>query len=443
MSETSKTLFRSLELSSALLRMLQDIGYAEMTTIQAAALPPLLAGKDLLGQAKTGSGKTAAFVLPLLQKIDVVDVRPQALILCPTRELCDQVIREVQKFSKNMPQLRIGAMIGGQSHLPQEETLVNGVHLVVGTPGRTLEFLKNEKLNVTQLRTLVLDEADRLLDKGFAEELGAIRALLPRERQTVLFSATFSEKFDSTWLKPDFVKIKIEDSVSDRPNITSYLYEAEKPEKLGVLFSLLREHPSESTVVFCRTKASVGEIGASLIAAGASAQILHSDLNQSQRDRAVAMFRNQSVRILVATDVAARGIDIDTLSLVINFDLPPTIDVFIHRIGRTGRAGRSGVAASIATEYEREFVKQLEASTGQNFARRGRVARSEDAVRGNRSGPKPSIERARLTANPFTRGGAVAVGLPGSDHELRSSHLRRCHSRVRRDGRRENSLDRF
>jgi ATP-independent RNA helicase DbpA len=347
------------------------MGFSEMTAIQAASIPPLLAGKDFIGQSKTGSGKTAAFVIPILQKIQPAVAQPQALILCPTRELCDQVLKECRKFSKHLQNIKTVALVGGQAYPPQEEALRNGVHLIVGTPGRTLEHLKNGKVKVAQLKILVLDEADRLLEEGFAEEMKAIIEALPQQRQTIFFSATFPESMEelSQQYQKNAERITIREDKQETPMIEQYVYAAEKPEKMEVLKLILKNHPSKCTLIFCRTKAAVAEIGQMLALAKISSQILHADLKQTERDRAMALFRKGSLQILVATDVAARGLDIDTLELVINFDLPPSPDTYIHRIGRTGRAGRKGTAVSIATAYEAELLVEIENTTGQKMIR--------------------------------------------------------------------------
>lgn len=336
-----------------------------MTSVQSSCIPILMSGKDLIGQSKTGSGKTAAFVIPILQKINVDKLLPQALILCPTRELCDQVSRECQKFSQYFEKFKMIALVGGQSYAPQTEAILNGVHLIVGTPGRTLEHIRTGKLNLGQLKTLVLDEADRLLEEGFADEMRAIMDRLPKQRQTVFFSATFPEQILelSREYQKNVERITIDDVSGASPMIEQYVYAAEKPEKLNTLMKILEHHPSKCTLIFCRTKALVDEIGKMLKLAKVSSQILHADLKQVDRDRAMTLFRSGQLRVLVATDVAARGLDIETLQLVINVDLPSSPDIYIHRIGRTGRAGRKGMAVSIATEYEKDLILQIENAT--------------------------------------------------------------------------------
>lgn len=365
------TPFSSLPISKKLLALIEEMGFKDMTPIQAASIPILMAGKDLVGQSQTGSGKTAAFIIPILEKIKIEKSQPQALILCPTRELCDQVLRECRKFSKAYPGLLTVGLVGGQPLSQQLNALERGVHLLVGTPGRTLDFLMNRQIDVEGLRTLVLDEADRMLDEGFAEEMDAIMGRLPSERQTIFFSATFPAEIASLSEKhqKNAERVTIGEGTQSTLQIEQYLYEAENPDKIETLMKILKAHPSQCTLVFCRTKASVKEIGERLAKMKVNSDILHGDLEQNERDRATALFRNGSVRILVATDVAARGLDIDTLELVINVDLPPNSETYVHRIGRTGRAGRKGKAVSIATAYEAPYVAEIEELTGVKMIR--------------------------------------------------------------------------
>lgn len=363
--------FRSLNLSAGLLRVIEEMGFTEMTPIQAASIPALLQGQDLIGQSHTGSGKTAAFIIPILQKIQIEVREPQALILCPTRELCDQVLKECRKFSKAFPGLQTVALVGGQPYPPQTQALNNGVHVIVGTPGRTLEHLRRNQFKASQLKTLVLDEADRMLDEGFADEMTAIIEELPQKKQTIFFSATFPESIEALSRKyqKNAVRVTIDKDVQDSPQIKQYLYEAESPQKIDTLLRILQRHPSACTLVFCRMKTTVAEIGEKLANMNVSSQVLHGDLSQPERDRATALFRNGSARILVATDVAARGLDIEMLELVINVDLPVSPEVYIHRIGRTGRAGRQGTAVSIATAFEALKIMEIEQATGVRMIR--------------------------------------------------------------------------
>ncbi|PIS10468.1 MAG: ATP-dependent RNA helicase DbpA [Bdellovibrio sp. CG10_big_fil_rev_8_21_14_0_10_47_8] len=363
--------FHSLSLQPGLLRVIEEMGFSKMTPIQAASIPVLLAGRDLVGQSQTGSGKTAAFIIPILSKIQVAASVPQAIILCPTRELCDQVLREARKFAKAFPGLQMVSLVGGQPYPPQIQALQRGMHLIVGTPGRTLEHLKNRELYVGDLKTLVLDEADRMLEEGFADEMTAIIDELPKDRQTVFFSATFPEGMEilSQKYQRQVVRVKIDQAIQTAPAIEQYVYECENPQKVETLIKILQRHPSMCTLVFCRTKATVDEIGKLLTKMKVSSEVLHGDLTQPERDRATSLFRNGSRRILVATDVAARGLDIDRLELVINVDLPSSPDIYIHRIGRTGRAGRAGVAVSISTAYEILKVAEIERTTGVRMIR--------------------------------------------------------------------------
>ena len=357
--------FPSFSLSENLLTVLAEQKLTEATPIQAESLPVLLKGQDLLGQSQTGSGKTLAFALPILEKLEINLRLPQALILCPTRELCDQVVREFRRFGKFHSGLQVVSLVGGQPHAPQRQALQQGVHVIVGTPGRTLDFLSTNEIPLSDLKTLVLDEADRMLDEGFADEMEKILQALPKKRQTVLFSATFSDRIQA--LSERHQKNPVRVSIAAEPetalNIQQYVYTAENDEKLETLLRLLQQHPANCTLVFCRTKASVSEILLKLQKMKVSCAALHGDLEQAQRDQVMALFRNASIRILIATDVAARGLDIDHLELVVNYDLPPSPEIYVHRIGRTGRAGRSGSAVSIANAYEAIKVQEIEKFT--------------------------------------------------------------------------------
>lgn len=363
--------FQSLKLAPSLLRIIDDMGFTELTPIQAASIPILLNGQDLIGESQTGSGKTAAFLIPILQKINVEEKKPQALILCPTRELCEQVLQEAKKFSRAFSGLQVVALVGGQPYPPQTQALQRGVHLIVGTPGRMLEHLKNGNVQLNKMNTLVLDEADRMLEEGFADEMTAIMDKLPKQRQMIFFSATFPKTIEilSEKYQKNAVHIEIDQEKKNAPMIDQYVYESENPEKIETLMKILKRHPSMCTLIFCRTKATVAEVGKLLSAFKVSCGVLHGDLTQVERDRAVSLFRKGSLRILVATDVAARGLDIDSLELVINIDLPIGPDIYIHRIGRTGRAGRKGTAVSIATAYESSKILEIEKVTGVKMIR--------------------------------------------------------------------------
>ncbi len=363
--------FRTLPLQSGLHQAINQMGFTQMTPVQSACIPLLLKGKDLVGQSQTGSGKTAAFVLPILQRTELTLLKPQALILCPTRELCDQVLRECRKFAQALPGFRTVALVGGAEYSPQKQALVKGVHLIVGTPGRTLEHFQVGSIDVSAMKILVLDEADRMLEDGFAQEMTEILDQLPKERQTLMFSATFPESMENLSRKyqknPERVTIQQEGKAA--PAIKQFVYNAENPQKVETLLKILQRHPSGCTLIFCRTKATVTEIGERLADARVSSMVLHGDLEQSERDRATSLFRNGSIRVLVATDIAARGLDIDALELVVNVDLPSKPEIYIHRIGRTGRAGRKGTSVSIATDYEAAKLSEIEAATGVKMIR--------------------------------------------------------------------------
>ncbi len=363
--------FSNLPLSSFLQIIIAEMGFTQMTAIQAATIPLLLAGKDIIGQSQTGSGKTAAFLLPVLQNIKVEEMHAQALILCPTRELCDQVLRECRKFSKAFPGLQSISLVGGQPYPPQNQALDRGVQLIVGTPGRTLEQINERTAKFAKIRFLVLDEADRMLEEGFTVELNAIIDQLPKKRQTIFFSATFLESVEmlSRKYQQNAERITISQDLQSSPQIEQYIYESENPQKVETLLKIIEQHPSPCTLVFCRTKATVTEIGDKFKKLKVSCDVLHGDLEQSERDRATTLFRNGSTRILVATDVAARGLDVEALELVVNVDLPSSTDIYIHRIGRTGRAGRKGTAVSIGTEYEVPKVTEIEQTTGVKMIR--------------------------------------------------------------------------
>ncbi|MHC4847235.1 MAG: ATP-dependent RNA helicase DbpA [Planctomycetota bacterium] len=358
--------FASLALSPSLLAVVAELGYTEMTPIQAQGIPLLLDGEDIVGQAKTGSGKTAAFSLPILQKLDLDKRVLQAVVLCPTRELCAQVAREIRKLGRKHAGLHVLVISGGQPMRAQLAALEKGVHVVVGTPGRVLDHLGRRTLDLRQVSMAVLDEADRMLDMGFAEEMEKILAALPKARQTAFFSATFPGTIEemSRTHQRDALRVTIDEPEEEIPQIRQLVLAAEPDEKLRALYRVLAEHPHDSALIFCHLKATVGELTNTLAEAGASAACLHGDLEQVDRDRVMAMFRNRSVRLLVATDVAARGIDVADLDLVINYDLPAKPDIYIHRIGRTGRAGKLGLAVSLATRRDDRKIAAIEERIG-------------------------------------------------------------------------------
>ena len=355
------TAFSSLPLHPALLDNIASLGYSQLTPIQAEALPCILAGQDIIAQAKTGSGKTAAFGIGLLSHMDFSRFNVQALVICPTRELADQVCKELRLLARFTQNVKILPLCGGVPARPQADSLEHGVHIVVGTPGRLQEHLQKRKLLLNHLQVLVLDEADRMLDMGFAEVISDIISYAPKQRQTLLFSATYSDLIRdiSKRFQNQPVTISIDYNHSDGA-IKQHFYQTEKPKRMNSLGYLLAYHRPESTVVFCNTKRECQDIAAALDNCGFSVQALHGDLDQKQRDQVLVRFGNKSCSILVATDVAARGLDIKDLQAVINYELPWDPEIYVHRIGRTGRAGRQGLALSLCITAELERVKAIE-----------------------------------------------------------------------------------
>jgi ATP-independent RNA helicase DbpA len=355
--------FESLALSPALLAVVGELGYTQPTPVQTASIPALLAGRDLIGQSKTGSGKTAAFGLPILQAIELDSRALQALVLCPTRELCAQVARELRTLGRRHPGLTVQELAGGQPIRPQLAALERGVHVVVGTPGRLLDHLERDTLKTGSLRTVVLDEADRMLDMGFGADVQRILGEIPQPRQTVLFSATIPKSIEalSRSYQREAVRVRIDAPEQATAGIRQLRLVSDEADKIHALCWLLDRFPHESALIFCNFKATVVELERTLFAAGASVGRLDGDLDQFHRDQVLARFRNQSLRLLVATDVAGRGIDVSGLDLVINYELPQQPGVYVHRIGRTGRAGKKGVAISMMTaRQEGRFEAILE-----------------------------------------------------------------------------------
>lgn len=364
------TAFSTLELSPEMLGNLDSLGYTAMTPIQAQALPQVLAGRDLLAQAQTGSGKTAAFGIGLLQRINPRFFGVQALVLCPTRELADQVAKEIRRLARAIPNIKLVTLVGGTPMGPQLGSLEHGAHIVVGTPGRVLKHLRKGSLDLAETRMLVLDEADRMLDMGFAEEIDTVIDALPAQRQSLLFSATYPEGIAqmSAHVLKEPVEVRIEE-VSKGSHIKQVFYEVAKGQRNKVLVSLLVKYRPDSTLVFCNTKLQTQELADELAALGFYARALHGDLEQRERDRVLTQFANHSTAILVATDVAARGIDIASLDMVINYELPRDPEVHVHRIGRTGRAGEQGLALSLYLDSEAWRAKLIEDYLGESVPR--------------------------------------------------------------------------
>ena len=353
--------FSTLPLSAATLSNLAQLGYTQMTPIQAASLPPALAGKDLIAQAQTGSGKTAAFALPLLTKLNPRWFAVQALVLCPTRELADQVATEIRRLARAIDNIKVVTLCGGIALRGQRASLEHGAHIVVGTPGRILDHLGRGYLALDGLATLVLDEADRMLDMGFFDDIAAVAQQCPPARQTLLFSATYPEGIEKLarqfMREPQRVEVAAAKSES---LIAQRFYEVTRSNRLPTVAALLRHFRPVSTLAFCNTKQQCRDLVAFLQAQGFYALALYGELEQRERDQVLAQFANRSCSVLVATDVAARGLDINQLEAVINVDTTPDPEVHVHRIGRTGRAGASGLALNLASLNEMGAVGRIE-----------------------------------------------------------------------------------
>jgi ATP-independent RNA helicase DbpA len=361
----SATAFNTLPLSPATLENLQRLGYQQMTAIQAASLPPALLGKDLIAQAKTGSGKTAAFALALLANLNPRRFAVQALVLCPTRELADQVTLEVRRLARAEDNIKVVTLCGGVPLRGQLATLEHGAHIVVGTPGRVMDHLARTSLQLDALNTLVLDEADRMLDMGFFDDIVTVAKQCPSARQTLLFSATYPEgiaKLAGQFMREP-VTVKV-DAQHAGGQIEQRWYEVKPGERLAAVARLLEHFRPASALAFCNTKVRCREVVAALQAQGFHALALYGELEQRERDQVLVRFANRSCSVLVATDVAARGLDIASLAAVINVDVTPDPEVHVHRIGRTGRAGESGLALCLASLDEMGAVGRIDQMQG-------------------------------------------------------------------------------
>ncbi len=357
--------FSSLGLSASLVQVVSDIGYERPTAIQAQGIPLVLQGKDLICQSKTGSGKTAAFALPILQGIDRTKGL-QALIVCPTRELTAQVAKDFRTLGRREAGLVVVELVGGQPVRGQVDALARGVHVAVGTPGRLLDHIDRESLDGRSIKTVVLDEADKMLEMGFGADVESILRAVPKKRQTLLFSATFPsaiESLSSRYLS-DATRVTASEAAGEETNLQQVFVECEASEKFDGLLWALCKFPHKSAIVFCNFKKSVSYLQGKMRESGLSVGRLDGDLDQFHRDQVLAQFHNGSIRYLVATDVAGRGLDVKGLELVVNFELPPKTDIYVHRIGRTGRAGRAGMAVSLAGSRELSKISAIEEATG-------------------------------------------------------------------------------
>jgi ATP-dependent RNA helicase DeaD len=364
------SLFADLALGAPLMRALQDVGYEVPSPIQAATIPLLLSNRDVLGQAQTGTGKTAAFALPILARIDISQTTPQALVLAPTRELAIQVAEAFQRYAMHIPGFHVLPIYGGQSYGPQLSALRRGVHVVVGTPGRVIDHLEKGSLDLSRLRTLVLDEADEMLRMGFIDDVERILQKIPSTHQTALFSATLPaeiKRIASTYLRdPADVRVAARTGTAD--NIRQRYWLVSGMHKLDALTRILEAEPFDGMIVFTRTKMGTEELAEKLQARGFSAAAINGDLQQQQRERTIGQLKDGSIDILVATDVAARGLDVDRVSHVINYDVPTDPESYVHRVGRTGRAGRKGEAILFITPRERGLLRAIERATRQPVA---------------------------------------------------------------------------
>lgn len=361
-ADPNQILFSSLDISDEILQAVTDMGFVSPSPIQAEAIPPILAGRDVIGQAQTGTGKTAAFGIPALELIDVQDRSVQTLILCPTRELALQVSDEIRKLAKYKRGVRVEAIYGGDSIERQIRSLKGGVHVVIGTPGRVMDHMERNTLKLDNVKMMILDEADEMLDMGFREDIESILADMPEERQTILFSATMSKPIMQITQKflQDPVLVKVVKKELTNTNIEQVYFEVKPKAKVEVMCRLIDTYDLKLLLVFCNTKRKVDEIVEDLQIRGYQAEGLHGDLRQAQRNNVMSKFRAGTTSILVATDVAARGIDVDDVDAVINFDIPLDEEYYVHRIGRTGRAGKSGRAFSLVGRDEKFRFREIQ-----------------------------------------------------------------------------------
>ena len=364
---TAIAAFADLALRAELLKVLTEVGYETPSPIQAATIPHLLAGRDVLGQAQTGTGKTAAFALPILQRLDLAKSKPQALVLAPTRELAIQVAEAFQRYATHLPGFHVLPIYGGQAYGPQLSGLRRGVHVVVGTPGRVIDHLERGSLDLSQLACLVLDEADEMLRMGFIDDVETVLKKTPPKRQIALFSATMPapiKRIAQTYLR-DPVEIAIKGKTTTVAKTRQRYWLVSGMQKLDALTRILEAEPFDAMIVFARTKQGTEELAERLQARGFSAAAINGDLIQAQRERTIAQLKDGKLDILVATDVAARGLDVERISHVLNFDIPNDTESYVHRIGRTGRAGREGDAILFVTPRERNMLRAIERATRQ------------------------------------------------------------------------------
>ena len=368
-AEPPAILFADLGLPESLLAALREVGYETPSPIQAATIPPLLAGRDVLGQAQTGTGKTAAFALPALARLEPAPGKPQVLVLAPTRELAIQVAEAFQKYAHHIPGFQVLPIYGGQKYGPQLHALKRGVHVVVGTPGRVIDHLDRGSLDLSQLRMLVLDEADEMLRMGFIDDVEAVLKKTPETRQVALFSATMPaqiKRIAQTYLK-DPVEIAIKAQTTTAENIRQRFWMVSGVNKLDALTRIMEAEPFDAMIIFARTKLGTDELAEKLAARGFSAAAINGDVEQKTRERTIQRLKDGQIDVLVATDVAARGLDVERISHVLNYDIPYDTESYVHRIGRTGRAGRKGEAILFVAPRERGMLGAIERATRQKI----------------------------------------------------------------------------
>src|SRR5687767_676934 len=365
--------FQEMGLKKEILDAIGTMGFEEPTSIQAKAIALILSSdQDIIGRAQTGTGKTGAFGLPILQKLNLKSDHIQALILCPTRELCIQITKEIQNFAKNLQSVKVVPVYGGASMDTQVYGLKQKPQIIVGTPGRTLDLVNRKKLKLDELQWLVLDEADEMLSMGFKDDMDAILATISPQKQTLLFSATLPPeiiRMVKTYMK-DPIEVAGEKIQTGADNVTHHYYEVQARDRYVALKRVIDMQPDIYAIVFCRTRAETKEIAEKLSAEGYNSDALHGDLSQQQREYTLGRFRNKTLQLLIATDVAARGLDVSDLTHVINYNLPDDPDVYIHRSGRTGRAHKKGISITIIHSREHNRIKDLERRVGKTFDRK-------------------------------------------------------------------------
>jgi ATP-dependent RNA helicase DeaD len=368
-SPSPETTFADLQIHPSVLQAVADLGYESPSAIQAATIPALMAGSDVVGLAQTGTGKTAAFAIPILSKIDTSSKATQALVLAPTRELALQVAEAFGRYGARLPQIKVLPIYGGQSYVVQLAGLKRGAQVVVGTPGRVIDHLERGTLDLSRLDYLVLDEADEMLAMGFAEDVERILSGTPEYKQVALFSATMPRAIRAITSKylHDAVEVAVESKTTTAENISQRYIQVAGPRKMDALTRVLEVEPFEAMIVFVRTKQATEEVAERLRSRGFSAAAINGDIPQAQRERTIAALKDGSIDILVATDVAARGLDVDRISHVLNYDIPHDTESYVHRIGRTGRAGRSGAALLFVSPRENHMLKAIERATRQKL----------------------------------------------------------------------------